>query len=172
MAEDSGRFQLNQVLDNINSIIEEVVDTKQMNALGEYAIQLIAKRTRLGYGVNSAGEKRQRLPALKPITVAIRTAAKKQGRLDERTSPKKSNLTFTGQLIDSLGIAVSAPGQIIIQPQGYRSDDGEIKANLQLARVLAKRGFRFLNISDAEFRQLGNFLRDGLTSALTRRLKK
>lgn len=172
------RTQMNEIYDIVNSSWDEALRPMQMKALGQYAADLIRLRTRLGYGVTDTGAKRQRLKKLSPITVAFRKQARKMGELSDQTTPGKSNLTYSGQLLDSIKSKISTQGQVVVGPTGYRTpsrlssfSQEVINNNPHLANSLAKRGFIFNNISDLEFKKLVNYLNDGLTSVIKRRLQ-
>lgn len=82
--------------------------------------------------------------------------------LSKTTSPGKSNITFTGQLLKSLKSRVSS-GRITIGPSGTRKDG---KTNQQIVAFLNDQGRIFLNLSDNEINQLAQFLEAELTKVL------
>lgn len=82
--------------------------------------------------------------------------------LSKTTSPAKSNITFTGQLLESLKARVLA-GKITIGPTGTRKDG---KTNQEIVAFLNDQGRIFLNLSDNDVNQLAQFLEAELTKVL------
>ncbi len=90
---------------NIEHLIKNVVTDSLLETLGERAVDLIRKRTRLGYGVTSdekLGATQQKLDGLTASTKEKRARLAEQGRLSSETTPAKSNLTETGELLNSI----------------------------------------------------------------------
>lgn len=141
----------NDLTKRMKQISDELVkpsNIRKLSELGELAVSLIVKRTRLGYGVSKNGGKRFRLAALSDGYVKQR----KKGGLAKYTRPKKSNLTRTGQMLESVKILKLSRGVITVGPQGTRSDR---KRNDDIAIWNAKRkGRSFIFLSDNEFNQL------------------
>jgi hypothetical protein len=135
----------------MKQISEELVkpgNIGKLREIGELAVSLIVKRTRLGYGVNRNGSKRFRLAALSEGYVKQR----KKGGLSSFTRPKKSNLTRTGQMLESVKVIKASRGVITIGPEGRRNDG---KTNDDVAIWNANRkGRSFIFISDNEYNQL------------------
>jgi len=137
---------------------------------GEFAASIIVKRTRLGYGVDKEYGQKQKLAPLAPSYIKQR---KMFAGLNPLTTPKRSNLTRTGQMLDSVQ-AIVRRGVIYIEPTGTR-DDG--KKNLDVAIWNHKGNARrnrpprvFMNLSQLEFNQTVRFYRKTFTDLL-RKLK-
>lgn len=132
----------------IANSITEPKNSRQLAELGQIAVDLIVKRTRLGYGVAKNGGKRFKLAALSDAYVKQR----KKDRLSKFARPKKSNLTKTGQMLESVKVLKVSRGVITVGPQGVRRDG---ISNDDLAIWNAKRkGRSFIYLSDNEFNQL------------------
>jgi hypothetical protein len=156
--------------DIIKSIIAEfskakmdLVSEKATQGVADFAASMVKKRTRLGYGVN-VGEK-QKLDALSPSYKLYRQGKiaffskgtgssrlripykpKNKPALYEETTPTKSNLTFTGQMLNSLyGKAIGA-GRFLISLSGDR--------NKTVAGYAVDLGRPFLAFSRAEVQQV------------------
>lgn len=139
---------LTKKFQQISKAITEPKNSRQLTELGELAVSLIVKRTRLGYGVAKNGGKRFKLAALSDGYVKQR----RKGGLSKFARPKKSNLTRTGQMLESVKVLKVSKGTITVGPQGVRSDG---ISNDDLAIWNAKRkGRSFIYISDNEFNQL------------------
>lgn len=145
--------QLDKIIKRLNSSVADVIDKKSMTAVGKFAVTLIVKRTRLGYGVNDSLGQRSKLRPLSPGYIKQR---KNFPDLNQLTRPSKSNLTRTGQMLESMTSTVKSKGSVVIAPTGIR-DDGQ--SNMDIARYNAERGRIFNNVSELEFKQLVRFYR-------------
>ncbi len=129
-------------------------DSQFLKEIGQEAVIQIAAATRSGGRTDPAYVQ----PTLKDSSVERRKTLIKQGNsFNSRiVSPKRSNLSMSGQLLDSMISKVnSAIGQIIIsinkQRKPYKGKSGqdlENKDNLEIKNDLEKRGFRFFFLSD------------------------
>jgi len=132
------------------------LETKEsMKILAELAAELIRKRTRLGYGVETLGAARKKLKPLDEDYVKIR---KRKG-VSNQTTSKKSNLTSTGQLLDSISITKLSGKQASVGPTGSReggalTKDGDALTNSELAEFVTEAGRPFNNLSNNELKQL------------------
>ena len=130
--------------------LDRSVSIASIKQLGAYALELIKKRVRAGYGATDSGQ-RQRL---KPLSKNYRERRKRM-TLSPFTTPGKSNLTRSGRLIGGLRV-LSRGGLVRIEPTG-RSREGE--QNTKVAEfVSADRPF--LNLTTDEERKLVKFYRD------------
>lgn len=144
------RTNFKAVLDKIRGSFNEAIDQDQLKLLGDEAIRKITVRTRLGYGVEKPGAPRKKLKELSQGYIESRLKAK--GRLSSMTAPARSNLTFTGQLLDSLKVVV-ARGKLSIEPTGSRRDG---QSNQDVADSVSKKR-PFISLSDLELKALKRF---------------
>jgi hypothetical protein len=150
----SAKNDLTRFIDKLRGSITQAASINQTRSLGIEAIRIIRVRTRLGYGVPEQFENRKRLAAFTSEKYVFQRRT--DPRLSADTTPTKSNLTYTGQLLDSLAIlGINAHG-CRIGPSGGR-DDGQ--TNERVARSVAARGRVFLNLSKLEATQLKRFYR-------------
>ena len=149
----SVKVQVDKFASKIQRLLKEAKSQKVIEPVAEEMIKLIVKRTRLGYGVKKELGTRQLLKKLSPRYVAARARSR---RLSSTTAPRKSNLTFTGQMLESVSVIKSQNGKIVIGPTGYR-DDG--KRNEKIAEHQANQGRTFMNLSQLEFNQILRFYR-------------
>lgn len=140
---------------SIFNVFDRFEEHKEMRAVGEHAADLIRVRTRLGYGVPDQGEARQKLKKLSQKYMLFR--GKKSDELYEDTTPKRSNLTFTGQLINSLKVKKVKKGEVIVGPSGKRS--GESLTNEKLAEYVEDAGRPFNYLSNLEVKKVERFVR-------------
>ena len=125
----------------------EVIVSDALRAkIGQYAVDRIKTRTRLGKGVkefNTPSEK------LKPLSRAYIKQRVKDSKLSSQTTPSKSNLTRSGGMLDSLTYKVSGDKVII----GFDKSSAERKAGY----VSDERPF--LTLSTAEYNGLIRLIR-------------
>ena len=93
----------------LKSIIKEASKGKGLDIIGNIVIDIIRKRTRSGQGVQ--GGRKTKLKPLSKKYIAFRR--RNSGRLSPFASPGKSNLTFTGQMLNGL-VKKKVPGGVII----------------------------------------------------------
>lgn len=138
----------------MNSIFRGKAKSAQKNLLkqmGLASIDIIVARTRRGFGVKKTGGNRRKLKRLSKPYIKMRSKAK----LHKTTSPKKSNLTFTGQMLESVKILRSTDdSSFSIGPSGRRRDG---KSNADVSRWVS--GVRpFMNLGRSEITSLRGFL--------------
>jgi hypothetical protein len=139
-------------------IYEKLEDPEQMEVLGEYVAQRIRLRTRLGLGVEKPGANPKPLAPLKDST----KKARKQKQLNSDTGAGFSNLTETGQLLDSIKVTSKGRGYALVGPEGSRND-GKNNRNIGYYQTIGdpKRNRErrpFNNMSRAEKAGLKNFI--------------
>lgn len=147
----------------LGDAMRKAVTNGLMEELGNQAIALIRKRTRLGYG--SKNNQRVKLDPLAATTVARRTLFKRRGILSSETSPKRSNLTATGQLLDSLKIIKITSRVATIGADGSRIEGG---SNDKVAKHVTDNGRPFLELTTSESNQLAKIAEAALDKALRR----
>ena len=99
----------------LTGLIGDSINQKAMKAFGEAARDLIVARTRRGFGVEKTGANQQRLKPLSQSYIKQR----QRSSLDPTTSARKSNLTFSGQLLRSI-VVKAGRGKVSIQPNNRR----------------------------------------------------
>lgn len=156
--------------------IEKALAPKKMKILAEFGADLIKKRTRLGFGVSRRGGTKERLKPLKSTPkgksyVDQRERDRKKGKLANTTTVKKSNLTRTGQMLDSLSGRAISEGKFEVgfNPKNrFDSSDN----NAEIAAFVSQKGRPFLEFSKAEIAQIEKEIRDDLVRSLNRELAK
>lgn len=160
---DDARKRIGDFTKRLEKTILSVSKRDQLQAIGLEAIRIIVKRTRLGYGAprGKAGSvERFKLP---PLSKRYREFRATTGNsfLSEFAAVNKSNLTFTGQMLDSMNIIKYDKAGIIIGPTGARSDPfSKGVSNEDVANYVAKQGRTFNNITIPEAKQLIRFFRN------------
>lgn len=145
---------LKSILNKLSKTVQESVNRIAMQKVGDFAALLIVKRTRLGYGVEDNFNEKKKLAGLSLNYIKTR---KKNG-VDGTTSPKKSNLTKSGQMLRSVKAKYKSKGVVIIAPSGVRSDGN---TNEEIAQYNAERSPSrvFNRVSALEFQQILRYYR-------------
>lgn len=156
---------LRKFTDKLQAVMRDAAKQNALRPVALKAIEIIQKRTRLGYGVpagtNGTAE-RFKLPSLSSRYVDRR----KRAKLDEFTTAGRSNLTYTGQLLSSMSITKESQGSIFIGPTGSRREGG---TNARVAGFVATGGRPFLSLSRPEAEQLRRFYRNAFGDLLKNR---
>lgn len=149
---------------SLKDVVKKAESQGLLTNVAARAIELIVRRTREGKGVRRPGGSTYRL---KPLSASyVRFRRENASRLSSFTSPRKSNLTFTGQLLNSLALKKGARS-IVITPTGIR-DDGQ--SNAAVAKHVS-RVRPFLALSKDEQREVGDFFRRTFDDIARRDLK-
>ena len=150
--------------------VDNVISPKIMKELGTAAAAMIKLRSRLGYGVTGSrgNVKRKKFKKLADATIESRERFKK---LHGDTTPKRSNLTFRGIMLDSLKVTSVNDGKVVVNVTGNNKGI----SNVDLAEIhetgdgLPRRRFLDLTIPEEKkinrlYRQrFGDLVKKGLT---------
>lgn len=142
---------------DLEHLIQNTVNRQLIQKLGEMAVEQIRNRTRLGYGVPDLGAPQQKLQPLKDSTISNRKRSKGRGTLSGKTSPKKSNLTHTGELLDSIRF-VGQDNRLEIYIAGER--------NRSVAEFVADQGRPFFTLSKSEVSRLVDVIQQAIDTYL------
>lgn len=149
--------------------IEAVTSKKVMAEIGALMVQMVVKRTRNGFGVQETGSASKPLKKLSPKYVAFR---KRSPRLNTSlTSPGRSNLTFTGAMLNSIrvtSVRTGAEARVTIGAGKQRRKGGV--TNEQIAEFVAAQGREFLNLSRSELERVSKFIDSRLSTVLAKNL--
>jgi len=154
---------LKRIFRRIQKGIRETLGNKDMTRLGKLAISIIQRRTRRGFGVNRSGGNRRRLKRLSPGYIKQR----KRANLSRFTSARKSNLTFSGQLLSSMKARPVKLGSVKITFTGRRRDgqkNSDVAEHVSNARP-------FMNLSKREMRALAESYDLTLQATITKALR-
>ena len=133
----------------VDTALRDVLNKSTFNDIGAMTAQQIKTRTRLGKGVEQSEGSFSALKPLSPATQNIRADKKKAGKLSPLTTPKKSNLTETGELLDAIK---------------YESKDTEVRIYIEGSKNQKKaidqvsQGRKFMNLSKTEVREIIKYL--------------
>lgn len=115
-----------------------------LKEVGQFAVERIAYQARTSKPLNESSS----LPALKATTIAARRRIARNNPTHQAYEPARSNLTITGQFLNSLKYALVKAGVIKIGfdgvHKGYVNSNGGRGlsiANAKLAEYLSDKGF-------------------------------
>ena len=131
---------------------KELLTKQFLSELARNITQIIRKRVKAGGGVSSEETepeqtKRQKLAPLSPNYIKKRT--KNRGTLGEFASARKSNLTYTGQMLDAIVWRVDGKKLIISINDKLRRDGRLTNADVAF---YASKTRPFFNLTDSEYR--------------------
>ena len=131
---------LNKVIGTLQRNFSRPLKKKELQKIGDLSAELIRRRTRDGFGVAKTGGRRRRLNSLSEQYIAFRRRFRS---LSTDTSPSKSNLTLTGQMLASVQtikvrrgtkgkalVLVATKGRKNIKKAEFNADSGRIFMNL------------------------------------------
>jgi len=166
----------------LDSTVREIVSQAFLKVLAEKARQIIYRRTKSGKGVNPSSGSEQTLKALSPRYIEYRkgnfsfttkkkgkkvTANAKKPRLGEFGSPSKSNLTLTGEMLDSIQIKIQKYGFLLYFPNTKHKWSKRVTVR-QLAQYVQENGRPFFSLSQGEIRVLLKAVQDDVRKQLRR----
>lgn len=161
-------------LPDLRKFRDELINKRFIQELGMYTLDLIFKRVKSGWGVDSDDKdpeytNRQRLSPLsdgykkqRKGLIEFRAKNKKGGEvivkfkikkplLGKFATPNKSNLTFTGEMLDSIEIKAGDKGFNLYINNKRRSDG---MTNKNLAELVTEEGRPFFAITKQEIRMI------------------
>ena len=130
----------------LSKLRDKMTSKDSMKETGKLATNLIKKRTRAGFGVEKHGDSKSKLDRLSPDYIEHRKKNKPSGP----TTPSKSNLTNSGDMLDDLEPRAKKGSAKI----GFSSKKSKDKAKW----VSDDRPFN--NLSGAEQKQIRQFLNE------------
>lgn len=169
------RKQLSKIQREIEDAVKTTTGPRMMMRLGNEAIKRIQTRTRLGRGVAYGSGERPKSTPLKPLSEAYREyrtrvrkadgQRKKRISLSPLTSPGKSNLTFTGQMLSNIKLIEAKQGYFELGIVGEREDG---LTNEEVAEFVAKGGREFFDLTEPEVEGLRAIIRLDLTKRVAK----
>ena len=133
--------------DKMAKIRKKLLRTKTLDDIGEKAVDMLVQRTRLGYGIKEPGsQKQKKLDKLSPKYKAYRKLHKPTGN----STPAKSNLTYTGQMLDDVQYKV----------QGEKRDGRSVEIGIYEDESAKKAGWvtdggrAFMGLTKAQVKEL------------------
>lgn len=153
---------MNEITRKLDQVLKLLLSEENLLDIGNYAVSLIRKRTKIGYGVANQGGTKEKLLALSKSYKKQR----KYKKLDSTTNQNKSNLTQTGQMLKDLMCWIENEVVMI----GFQDDE-----SLQKAGWVTKGEYSsgnkprpFNNISEAEKKQISIYIQKKIDKLLKR----
>jgi len=152
----------------IKKVIGLSTSRKNLTRYGNIAVKRIQARTSKGFGVARTGKIGQRKKGLKALATST-VNRRKRSKLHSSTSPGKSNLTFTGQLLESLKVKKINPrkGSLVISPEGRRRDG---LANFEVAGFADEGGRPFIGLTREDLNIIRKEYQSTFSKLVRRRL--
>jgi hypothetical protein len=170
--------------DNLKRLVgKDMVKRQVMQALGKEAVRLIVVRTRLGRTArrttvkNELGEIKNRVVTLRQIKAHSATYREHRRQYQDFLSPmtrwNKQNLTYSGQLLASIGVRRVSERNVVIgaDRKAHRdllTGENEGFTNIDLAQWVTEQGRPFLELSSLDDKKLVRFYRRKFSDLLRR----
>lgn len=163
------KFDFSGLDKKLNSVSKVLDADELVTDIGNTAIKRIKGVTRTGKEIESGSSQ----PALSQESKDSRKQLAKRNRTHSTFSPGRSNLTFTGQLLDSLTFK-KIRGGVRIEPSGsrkpYKGGSKKVLTNKQVAGLLAKMKPKrvFLGVDNEMVKQIKSIIKRFLRRKLRR----
>lgn len=162
----------------IGEALRKVGSREVMAEVGKEAAEMVRVRTRLGFGVKESLGEREKLKPLSDSTKQVRAgkiAFKKirgksipfppdldenKAKLSEFTTANRSNLTMTGQYLESWKPISTQENKVVIGPTGTRKDG---LTNQKLGEYLEENGRPHAYLTSIEYKRVIDSIRKRLT---------
>ena len=158
---------------DLNKVVEKawkkVASPRKLKKHGETMAKTMKARTRLGKGIGLAG-KMGKLKSLSLLYIEYRKMLAKKGKLHPHTKPNKSNLTLTGQLLNSIRGGSKRFGEIMISILPDRR--GGKPDNHDIVKFQEEQGRKFFDVLHTERNLLQSDIRNDLADEIDQELKK
>lgn len=138
----------------LESAMNELTKPKFLNEIGQQIVEDIYKRTKLGYGIE---EPRGTQSKLKPLTGQYKKMRKSFPKLSTDTSPSKSNLSLTGDMLNDLKVKVTNTKALIYLGSEFSKNK---------AKWNSEKGRTFLNVSNTQVSKIIALLKNKLKELL------
>lgn len=145
-----GSDAMDEVMEEVKKILEKLKSPESLKELGTKVIDMVRNRTRLGYGCSKDGKK-EKLDALSDPYVKQRRNRKKKGTLSSLTSPAKSNLTLTGDMLKNMDYKVDKE-QLVIE---FSDEFSTNKATWNTDKERP-----FMNLTEQETKRVTELIKD------------
>lgn len=166
-------------LDGVRAMVRRIFeetrsDTGLLKEIGEITSDQVRGFTRSGTSVATG----KSFPPLKPSTIKNREYLAKYNSTHSAYSPSKSNLTLTGELLDSVQTSKVFKGSVTVEPKGthkpYKTKTGKGKSveNAKIFEYLEDKGFEVFSFGQEFRRRLQARVNVLIKSTLRRKILK
>jgi len=148
----------------LRKLVDDGSNDRIMKAVGEEAVRLVQQQAKLGNDYKGGKFKK-----LSPEYVEKRR--RYSNDLHQRTRPRRSNVTATGQMLDSLKVSSIRARSVELECSGSRrkSPFGGARTNAEVGYWVEKNGRHWLGMDEKTRKKLVRFY-DRLVRALVRGL--
>jgi len=159
------KTQMLRFTKRLQGIVENASSKEVMKEVGDQAVRLVQQQAKLGNDYITGGK-------FKELTSDEYIEKRKaySEYLHPRTRPRKSNVTATGQLIDSIEVSKIMPRSVELECVGTRekSPFGGAKTNAEVGYWVEYNGRHFLGLSDKSREKIRKFY-DRIVKTILRR---
>ena len=154
---------LRSVVNSLQKQFSRPLTKRELREVGDLSAEAIFNRTKKGLGVKLTGGNPSRLKRLSEQYVRFRRGFRS---LASDTSPSKSNLTLTGQMLASVQTTKVRQGTkgkalVLVSTKG--------RANINKAEWQADQGRIFMNLSKKELKEIKGSIEKSIKSKLRKR---
>jgi len=150
---------------NLAEAFERIVSNKQfLLSVGKKAKDVIRKRVKSGYGVNNSASSKAVRQKLKPLSPGY-IKSRRRIVLGEFGKPSRSNLTLTGEMLNSILVKVFAVKGVVLEVNRKTRRDGNTNAEIAAFTSIDRPWF---NLTIPEQRIITTFIREYLIRELRR----
>lgn len=160
------KIDMRAVEKRLNKIKDDIKSDALKDDIGKESVRYIKGKTRSGTNLET-GKKHA---PLKDSSIRARQYLDDFNSTDNTYSPKRSNVTFSGQLVESMKFEKVARGVNILFPSDIRkpyktaNKSGKAYSNKKIYEYLVEQGRGFLGIDDT--------LKKNITSIIRRFLRR
>ncbi len=175
------KVDLSKFDSKVKKLIKEFSSQSNMQKIGSYAAERIKVRTRLGRGVEKDGAQPKPLKKLSnsyrdqrkgkvafytvgtgPNRIVVPYEPTKKPKLSSATSATKSNLTFSGKLLDSIAVIKKTASSVFL---GFKENRNDKNTNKEIAEFVSKER-PFFHLSAPEKNGLKKFIQELLNGII------
>lgn len=127
------RSDVQRLIKKLEMLGVKVQDKAMHKLVGDQAVKMVYKRVKSGRGVTSLASKSPGLKGLTGLSKGYIKQRRRTGVPGKDGSPSKSNLTYTGQMLEALSFEVSKYGFEILVKDTIRRAKGGVRAGVGMS---------------------------------------
>ena len=146
---------------SLDKFIRSIVTDAMKLDWAQNAADTIYKRTKSGRGLSSYKVTWGGVGLKKLDDVSPGYAVYRKGRVSgafAKNSGRASNLTFSGELLESIAARISSGGRAVVELQDGQHSNSDLSIR-ELADKVSKEGRPFFGLADSELKILDNYIR-------------
>lgn len=149
--------------------LNKFLKTEFLKKYGDKIIDIIYKRTKTGKGVSDSGNKAS-ITKLQALAQSYIERRKKKPGKGEFFSPSRSNLTYSGQLLDAMTFNISNGVISVYIKDSTRSDSDS--TNAEVANYVEENGRKFFNLAVEEQKIITTMIEKDVRDIIRRKFGK